>query len=107
MKYIDHYILAQGGIHNITAFAVAFNNFFLGLIYQRVWFQLRLLLLTHVVCFIHHRTEQFFRRHFRCQNFVLVFQCIRFDSRRSSRAAHGGQRRWPCLDFPGICISFE
>ena len=28
MKYIDHYILAQGGIHNITAFAVAFNKFF-------------------------------------------------------------------------------
>ena len=28
MKYYDHYILAQGGIHNITAFAVAFNNFF-------------------------------------------------------------------------------
>ena len=28
MKYIDHYILAQGGIHNITAFAVAFNIFF-------------------------------------------------------------------------------
>ena len=27
MKYIDHYILAQGGIHNITAFAVAFNIF--------------------------------------------------------------------------------
>ena len=27
MKYYDHYILAQGGIHNITAFAVAFNNF--------------------------------------------------------------------------------
>ena len=25
MKYYDHYILAQGGIHNITAFAVAFN----------------------------------------------------------------------------------
>ena len=40
MKYYDHYILAQGGIHNITAFAVAFNNFFGGLIYQRVWFQL-------------------------------------------------------------------
>jgi hypothetical protein len=31
MKYYDHYILAQGGIHNITAFAVAFNfNFFFG-----------------------------------------------------------------------------
>ena len=30
MKYYDHYILAQGGIHDITAFAVAFNfNFFL------------------------------------------------------------------------------
>ena len=25
MKYYDHYILAQGGIHDITAFAVAFN----------------------------------------------------------------------------------
>ena len=25
MKFYDHYILAQGGIHNITAFAVAFN----------------------------------------------------------------------------------
>ena len=31
MKYYDHYILAQGGIHDITAFAVAFNfNFFAG-----------------------------------------------------------------------------
>jgi hypothetical protein len=28
MKYYDHYILAQGGIHNITAFAVAFNSKF-------------------------------------------------------------------------------
>ena len=28
MKYYDHYILAQGGIHNITAFAVAFNFIF-------------------------------------------------------------------------------
>ena len=24
MRYYDHYILAQGGIHDITAFAVAF-----------------------------------------------------------------------------------
>ena len=29
MKYYDHYILAQGGIHDITAFAVAFNFKFL------------------------------------------------------------------------------
>ena len=28
MIYYDHYILAQGGIHNITAFAVAFNFIF-------------------------------------------------------------------------------
>ena len=28
MKYIDHYILAQGGIHNITAFCCCFQHFF-------------------------------------------------------------------------------
>ena len=58
MKYYDHYILAQGGIHDITAFAVAFNfNFF----YRQIpliscVFFLRL---THVVFPIAHGLHVF------------------------------------------------
>ena len=52
MKYYDHYILAQGGIHNITAFAVAFNFKFFSAdsICQHSWFHaFSVLRLTHVV----------------------------------------------------------
>ena len=58
MKYYDHYILAQGGIHNITAFAVAFNfKFFFGRFHSSAhpWFhEFSFLRLTHVVFPIAH-----------------------------------------------------
>ena len=51
MRYYDHYILAQGGIHNITAFTVAFRFIFLiGAGTAFFGFQLLWLRLTHVVC---------------------------------------------------------
>ena len=73
MKYIDHYILAQGGIHNITAFCCCFQQFFLGLIYQRVWFQMRLVAFDtcRLLCSPQNRTV--FQASFQVPKFCFSF----------------------------------
>ena len=92
MKYYDHYILAQGGIHDITAFAVAFNfKFFAG---RSNWFhESSFLRLTHVVFPIAHGLHVFMS----C--FTLLVSRLHFH--RSARAAHVGHRRWPSQFFTG------
>ena len=76
MKYIDHYILAQGGIHNITAFCCCFQHFFGSHLPACLVSNALVAFDTcRLLCSPQNRTvfQASFQVHF------LVFHCIRFE----------------------------
>ena len=105
MKYYDHYILAQGGIHNITAFAVAFNFIFFG--FHLPACLVSTALVAFDTCRLLISPQNNFSGVISGAIFSLFFIALDLNSLRSSRAAHGGHCRWPCLDFTGIYTPFE